>query len=114
MLVISKDYKNNFIEMINVSSLKGKEKKLIYDSNVEIHNYKPLSVPSFAKLKTLYKLENIEEAKLCISFNGAKINNKELNFIKSEREKYIKKHRDSNVIIYDKDNFINNLYISTT
>ena len=85
MLIVKKDEKNNVVEMINISSLKGKEKRLIYDSNIAINNYYPLPVPSFAKLKTLYKLEYVEEIEQYISFNGKKINNQELIFIKNER-----------------------------
>ena len=113
MLIINKDNRNNILEMINVSSLKGKEKRLIYDSNIEIHNYYPLPVPSFAKLKTLYKIENIKELKQCIYFNGLKLNEKELNFIKTEREKYIKKHKDSNIIKFSNKEFINNNFFIT-
>ena len=39
MLVTNNDIVNKTIEMINVSSIKGKEHKLIYNSNIQINNY---------------------------------------------------------------------------
>ncbi len=109
MLVVNLDTKNNIIEMINVSSTKGKEKRLIYDSNISIKNYYPLHAPSFAKLKTLYKLYSIKEAEICIAFNGTKLDTNELNNIKNEREEYIKKHKDANIIKFSNKDFINSI-----
>lgn len=60
MLVINSDSQNNIIKMINVSSIKGKEHKLLYDSNIEIKEYMPLPVPTFAKLDALYTIDNFE------------------------------------------------------
>ena len=37
MLVTKNDKVNKTIEMINVSSIKGKEHKLIYNSNIQIN-----------------------------------------------------------------------------
>lgn len=112
MLVLNCEDENNMIEMINVSSIKGKEHKLLYDSNIEIKNYKPLPVPTFAKLDTLYTIDNFIDLQKFISFNGIKINNLEISNIKLQRYNYIKKCNPTNVINYseldfEKFNFIN-------
>lgn len=52
MLIVEYNKKDNVVKMINVSSLKGKEHNLLYSSNIEINNYPPLPVPSFAKVNT--------------------------------------------------------------
>lgn len=105
MLVINCDDENNIIEMINVSSIKGKEHKLLYDSNIEIKNYNPLPVPTFAKLDTLYTIDNFSDLSNCISFNGNKIDNSEISKIKLERYKYIKNSNSTNVINYSESDF---------
>lgn len=105
MLVINCDDENNIIEMINVSSVKGKEHKLLYDSNIEIKNYNPLPVPTFAKLDTLYTIDNFSDLSNCISFNGTKIDNSEIANIKLERYKYIKNSNSTNVINYSESDF---------
>lgn len=105
MLVINSDDENNTIEMINVSSIKGKEHKLLYDSNIEIKNYNPLPVPTFAKLDTLYTIDNFSDLSNCISFNGNKIDNSEIANIKLERYKYIRNSNSTNVINYSESDF---------
>ena len=105
MLVINCDDENNIIEMINVSSVKGKEHKLLYDSNIEIKNYNPLPVPTFAKLDTLYTIDNFKDLSNCISFNGIKITNSEIANIKLERYKYIKSNNSTSVINYSESDF---------
>ncbi len=55
-LVIGEE--NNFLLLLNVSSTKGKEHKLLFDSNEEIVKYKPPFIfKSFVKLDALYKVE---------------------------------------------------------
>ena len=112
MLVINRDDETNTIKMINVSSIKGKEHKLLYDSNIEIKNYKPLPVPTFAKLDTIYTIDNFSDLENFMSFNGAKISDSEMSNIKLQRYNYIKNCNPTNVINYSetdfkKSNFIN-------
>ncbi|MBR3152944.1 MAG: hypothetical protein IKF52_05025 [Clostridia bacterium] len=105
MLVINCDNENNTIEMINVSSIKGKEHKLLYDSNIEIKNYNPLPVPTFAKLDTLYTIDNFSDLQKFMSFNGTKISNSEISNIKLQRYNYIKNCNPTNVINYSETDF---------
>lgn len=113
MLVIDCDNQNNIIKMINVSSIKGKEHKLLYDSNIEIKEYMPLPVPTFAKLDTLYTIDNFEDLQNFISFGGEKMSDSEMSNIKLQRFNYIKDGNITNVINFSKSEFkkINNISI---
>ncbi len=115
MLVLESDFESNTLRMINVSSIKGKEHKLLYDSNLEIKNYFPLPVPTFAKIDTIYMIDNFENLQNFISFNGLKLDAGELENIKLERYKYIRRAKQTNVINYTKQNFDeSNLQIQNT
>ncbi len=105
MLVVNYDDETNILKMINVSSLKGKEHKLLYDSNIEIKNYFPLPVPTFAKLDTVYTIDNFDDLQSFISFNGLKLNDAELSNIKLQRYNYIKGSNTTNVINYTEQDF---------
>lgn len=105
MLVVNYDDETNTLKMINVSSLKGKEHKLLYDSNIEIKNYFPLPVPTFAKLDTIYTIDNFDDLQNFVSFNGSKLNDDELSNIKLQRYNYIKGSNNTNVINYSEQEF---------
>lgn len=90
MLVIENDIEKNIIKMINVSKLSNKVNCLWYDFNIEIEEYYPLKKPSFAKVNTTYLIENFDELKEYISFNGERISNTELEKIKLQQRKYNK------------------------
>lgn len=92
MLVTKNDVENNTIEMINVSSIKGKENKLIYNSNIIIRNYIPLPVPTFAKLDTVYLLDNFSGLEKYIAFNGIQLEKTEFDSIIKQRYEYINKY----------------------
>ncbi len=89
MLILKNDEENNTIEMLNVSSIKGKEAKLLYDSNISICNYNPLPVPTFVKLDSLYIIDKFNGLEKYISFNGQTLAEEELNLIKEKRYEYI-------------------------
>lgn len=105
MLVVGCDDENNTIKMLNVSSIKGKEHKLIYDSNLEIKNYSPLPVPTFVKLETMYMIDNFNDLQNFISFNGVKLDSEELSNIKLQRYNYIKDSKPTNVINFTEEDF---------
>lgn len=92
MLVTKNDVENNTIEMINVSSIKGKENKLIYNSNIIIQNYTLLPVPTFAKLDTVYLLDNFSGLEKYIAFNGLQLEKTEFESIIKQRYEYINKY----------------------
>ncbi len=105
MLVTKNDVTNNKIEMINVSSIKGKEHKLIYNSNIIINNYSPLPKPSFAKLDTMYLLDNFETLNKYIAFEGKKLSGKEFLDIIKQRIEYIDKYGKCKNVNIDKNEF---------
>jgi hypothetical protein len=59
-LVIDKH--NDTLDLLNVSSSRGKEKKLLYASNESINCYDPpLDQPSFLKLDELYTIDYFDD-----------------------------------------------------
>ncbi len=79
VISVSKDY----IEVLNVSSIKGKERKLAFPTNMRIHNYNPpFIVPSFVKLDSLTRVSQSEWDKLHILNSGRILDIDELNRIK--------------------------------
>lgn len=82
MLIVEYSKKENIVKMINVSSLKGKEHNLLYsDKNIQINNYYPLPVPSFAKLHTLYIIDYFKELEKYVSFKNEKLSDMNLNIL---------------------------------
>lgn len=104
MLVIDNDVTDNSIKMINVSSLKGKEYNLLYNSNLNIKNFKPLPVPSFAKLNTTYMIDNFANLEHYIAFSHAKISEQQLLDIENKRLQYIK-NNNTEIIQYTEEEF---------
>lgn len=105
MLVVNSNEETKEISMLNVSSIKGKEAKLLMDSNMPIENYSPLVVPSFAKLKTTYKIKYFDELENYVFFGGTKLGKEQLEKIKYEKSLYEKKHNNSNEIVFLRDEF---------
>ena len=104
MLVIENNLNDNFIKMINVSSTKNKEHKLLYDSNISIQNYSPLPVPSFAKLDTLYIIDYFNELENFIAFDSQTLIPEQLDIIKKKRLDYIL-NKKSSVIQFTENEF---------
>lgn len=90
MLVIEYNQKDCIVKMINVSSLRGKEHKLLYASNIEIENYTPLPKPSFAKVNTLYTIDYFTDLENYVVFNGKTLIHSQFQNIDSYRLNYMK------------------------
>lgn len=103
LLILNIDNTTNTIQMLNVSSLKGKEHKLLYDSNFLIQNYFPLPLPTFVKLDVLYIVHNFKFLSKYIAFNGIKLNNSEFSIIKSKYSNFIKNNSHLKIITYTKE-----------
>jgi len=70
------------IGVLNVSSVAGKEHKLLFDTNKHINNYNPpFWKDSFVKLDSLVYITPAETAPLQILHNGDCLNQMELNEI---------------------------------
>lgn len=103
-MVITDD--NEELEMINISSLKGKERKLMFPGNIKLYNREPFLAPSFAKIDTIYKIEYFPELEEFISFGGEKLNEEDFKTILLEKDKYISKTKNINEINFTKEEFI--------
>lgn len=107
MLVVENSAKDKTVKMINVSSLKGKEHNLLYESNIEINNYSPLPVPSFAKVGTLYIIDYFKELEKYVAFNGKVLGEIQFKYIDKYRLEYMKK-REIETIQYTEEEFKEN------
>lgn len=106
MLVVEYNKKDNIVKMVNVSSLKGKEHKLLYSSNIEINNYSPLPVPSFVKVNTLYIIDYFKELEKYIAFNGQVLGEIQFKYIDNYRLNYMKE-KEIEIIQYTEEEFRN-------
>lgn len=72
-----------YIEVLNVSSIKGKERKLAFPTNERLKNYNPPFIkPSFVKLDSLTRAPKTEWGNLVILNQGRTLDNRELDRIK--------------------------------
>jgi len=95
-LVIEIDDECQKIKLLNVSSVQGKERKLLYDSNIEIHKYNPPFLrPSYVKLDALY--ETSVNSMFTILNKGKSLDNTELVEIKEQFNDYCNKNEIATV-----------------
>ena len=73
-----------YIEVLNVSSIQGKDYKLAYSTNTRINPYNPpFMKPSFVKLDSLTRVDSSLFGGLHLLAKGAVLDAQELNRIKS-------------------------------
>lgn len=98
------------VHILNVSSLRGKERKLGFKSNKRIRRYRPPFLkPSFVKLDALYILENDYRLEAFLLNHGIKLLSREFNEILYDFNKY---KSDNKLLIKNislKEIFDNNL-----
>lgn len=71
-----------YIEVLNLSSVRGKERKLAYDSNRRIIKYNPpFHKPSFVKLDSLIRVAKEDAEELAVLSDGQKLDAEELSAI---------------------------------
>ena len=104
MLIVEYNKKDNVVKMINVSSLKGKEHNLLYPSNIEINNYPPLPVPSFAKVNTLYIIDYFKDLEKYIAFKGQVLGDIQFKYIDNYRLRYMQE-KEIEIIQYTEEEF---------
>jgi hypothetical protein len=74
-----------YIEVLNVSSIRGKEKKLAFPTNERLRVFRPPFIkPSFVKLDSLTKVPKSDWPKLTLLDNGNTLDATELNRIKAK------------------------------
>lgn len=104
MLVVEYSKSDNIVKMINVSSLKGKEHNLLYSSNIEIINYKPLKVPTFAKVNTLYTIDYFKDLEKYIAFEGQTLEEEQFIYIDKYRLNYMREKK-TEILQYTENEF---------
>jgi len=73
----------DYIEVLNVSSIKGKERKLAFPTNERLRSYNPPFVmPSFVKLDSLTRVESADWSNLQVLNAGRTLDRAELERIK--------------------------------
>lgn len=73
----------DYIEVLNVSSIKGKERKLAFPTNERLRSYNPPFVmPSFVKLDSLTRVESSDWGNLQLLNSGRSLDRAELERIK--------------------------------
>lgn len=83
------DVSDNIVKMLNVSSTRGKERKLMFSSNERLHKYiPPFCRPSFVKLDGLYEVEYFEELEYLVLAGGKTLDPDELERIKNKFKEY--------------------------
>lgn len=77
------------LDVLNVSSVKGKERKLIFPSNFEIINYNPpFRKPSFVKLDSLVTISKNEAEPMILLDDGKPLDSSEVAKILNALEKF--------------------------
>lgn len=75
--------KADYIEVLNVSSIRGKERKLAFPTNERLRSYNPPFVmPSFVKLDSLTRVESSDWGNLHVLNSGRTLAGTELARIK--------------------------------
>lgn len=73
----------NYIEVLNVSSIRGKERKLAFPTNERLRSYNPpFMMPSFVKLDSLTRVESSDWSNLQVLNSGRTLDETELARIK--------------------------------
>lgn len=75
--------KADYIEVLNVSSIRGKERKLAFPTNERLRSYNPpFLMPSFVKLDSLTRVESSDWGNLHVLNSGRTLASAELARIK--------------------------------
>lgn len=74
---------DTYIEVLNVSSIRGKEKKLLYPTNFALVHYNPPFLkPSFVKLDSLTRINKSECGSLRLLCGGSRLDDVDMNEIR--------------------------------
>lgn len=97
LLVVNTEESEKRIFLLNVSSIKGKEHKLIKNSNELLLEYNPpFRVPSFVKLDVLYILDYFDDLSQLV-FRSGLLNFNELTRIQDKLKKFSQNNRVAKV-----------------
>lgn len=82
---------SDYIEILNISSIRGKERKLAFSTNEKLHLFNPPFLkPSFVKLDSLCRVPKSDWSHLKVLHQGETLDKNELNRIKGllDSQKY--------------------------
>lgn len=80
---------NKTLELLNISTIKGKERKLLFKSNTKIEKYSPpLDEPSFLKMDELYIIDYFDDLYQSIYKRRDPLDSDEFNRLCDEFYKY--------------------------
>jgi hypothetical protein len=97
-LIIDVDKSNSRVIVLNVSGSLGKEKKLLYPSNLNLANFKPPFVrPSFVKLDEVYEINYFSGLEDVLLDNGTQLDSKEFARVKSKFHTYSQNNKVAKV-----------------
>lgn len=85
--------KDNYIHLLNVSTIGDKKHKLLMKSNEILYNYRPPFLrKSMVKLDAIYKVEKCKILTTCLLHHGQALNQLELSRIINKFNDYKKDH----------------------
>lgn len=104
-LVVDTDINDNTVTVLNVSSVKKKEHKLLYPSNKRIISYNPpFYLSSFVKLDGIYIIEHSSHLTSKLLAGGKTLSSPELSRIEAELLTY-SQTKDVQNVYYDTNQF---------
>ena len=104
-LVVDTDINDNTITLLNVSSVRGKEHKLLYPSNKRIITYNPpFYMSSFVKLDSIYIIEYFSDVANKLLASGKALSPSEFARIQTNLLAYSQTYDTENVY-YNADQF---------
>lgn len=96
------DRNEDTLDLINVSSSRGKERKLLFESNEPIEKYyPPLDYPSFIKMDELYTIDYFEELHNQIYKRRPPLDSDELTRLTYEYMEYREKNEIAHVRYFE-------------
>lgn len=79
----------DYIEVLNVSTTKGKERKIAFPSNQKLKSFQPpFYQPSFVKLDSLTRVPKSKWEELNLMSDGETLNAEEYSIIKSKMQRF--------------------------
>lgn len=105
MLLVDKDAENDTLCFVNLSKIRGKERKLQYKDNFPLVDYRPLPEPSFAILSSEYIID--DHAMLLPYYINGAVSDNEMERVLAQRAVIKREMFDKiNTRFVTKENFI--------
>jgi hypothetical protein len=103
----------DLVQLFNVSSISGKEARLVFFENKIIKNFDPpFQKPSFVKLNAVYQIERFSNLEKSIMCGGRTLDRKEMSDIIVAGKTYSKNNRIKRINFTKEDILSLNAYIA--